>query len=136
MNGTAWAIGLVIVIDDVLAQSAFGARGAVGKQLWIPDMGPGLSSCRGSGPCPLLGACRRRSGPIRAQFYYPFAQVPDSFLRRWSQLMSIAVRTSVPPFSLVQSLRRELRGAANDQVLYEVRTLEQLAPTRCPGSAS
>jgi putative ABC transport system permease protein len=41
--------------------------------------------------------------------------------------MSIAVRTSVPPLTLVESLRHELRGATGDQVLYEVRTLEQLS---------
>src|SRR5262249_39751977 len=48
------------------------------------------------------------------------------FLPRWSQLMSIAVRTSVPPLTLLESLRRELRGVAGDQVLYQVRTMEQL----------
>jgi ABC-type antimicrobial peptide transport system permease subunit len=64
---------------------------------------------------------------VRAQFYYPFAQVPDPLLRRWSELMSIAVRTSIPPLSVVQPLRRELRGASGDQVLYEVHTMEQLS---------
>ena len=64
---------------------------------------------------------------VRAQFYYPFAQLPDSLLRRWSELMSIAVRTSVSPLNVVESLRRELRGAAGDQVLYDVHTMEQLA---------
>ena len=64
---------------------------------------------------------------VRAQFYYPFAQVPDPLLRRWSELMSIAVRTSMPPLNVVEPLRREVRGAANDQVLYEVHTMEQLA---------
>jgi putative ABC transport system permease protein len=118
----------VIVIDDVLAQSAFGGRGAVGKQLWIPDMGTGPFQIVGVvGHVRYWGLAGDDQAPIRAQFYYPFAQVPDTFLRRWSQLMSIAVRTSVPPLGLVQSLRRELRGAANDQVLYGVRTLEQLA---------
>src|SRR5262249_10077772 len=42
-------------------------------------------------------------------------------------LMSIAVRTNVEPLSVVESLRKEVRGATGDQVLYEVRTLEQLA---------
>jgi hypothetical protein len=51
---------------------------------------------------------------VRAQFYYPFLQVPDSWLPRWSQLMSIVVRTTVPPLSLVQPLRSELKGTAND----------------------
>ncbi|HEX3585890.1 MAG TPA: FtsX-like permease family protein [Candidatus Angelobacter sp.] len=41
--------------------------------------------------------------------------------------MSIAVRTSVDPLTLVEPLRRAVRGASGDQVLYEVRTLDQLA---------
>ena len=41
--------------------------------------------------------------------------------------MSIAVRTNIAPLNMVEPLRRELRGAAGDQVLYQVRTLEQLA---------
>jgi ABC-type antimicrobial peptide transport system permease subunit len=41
--------------------------------------------------------------------------------------MSIAVRTSVPPLSILPSLRREVRGATGDQVLYQVRTMDQLA---------
>ena len=64
---------------------------------------------------------------LRAQFYYPFAQVAPPFLNRWSQLMSIAVRTTVPPLTLVEPLRRELRGAAGDQVLYQAHTMEELA---------
>ena len=64
---------------------------------------------------------------VRDQFYYPFAQVPDPFLRRWSELMSLAVRTSIPPLSVLEPLRREVRGATGDQVLYEVRTMDQLA---------
>jgi len=64
---------------------------------------------------------------VRAQLYYPLAQVAPPFLRRWSQLMSIAVRTSVPLLAVVEPLRQELRGAASDQVLYQVRTMEQLA---------
>jgi ABC-type antimicrobial peptide transport system permease subunit len=64
---------------------------------------------------------------VRAQLYYPFAQVPDQLLRRWSELMSIAVRTGIPPLNVVEPLRREVRGVGGDQVLYEVRTMEQLA---------
>src|ERR1700730_13736495 len=41
--------------------------------------------------------------------------------------MSAAVRTSGSPLSAVESLRGEVRGATGDQVLYEVRTMEQLA---------
>jgi ABC-type antimicrobial peptide transport system permease subunit len=64
---------------------------------------------------------------IRAQIYYPFSQLPDNFMHRWSELMSIAVRTEIPPLGVLPSLRSELKGVAGDQVLYEVRTMEQLA---------
>jgi ABC-type antimicrobial peptide transport system permease subunit len=41
--------------------------------------------------------------------------------------MSIAVRTSVEPLGMVDLLRHQVRGAANDQVIYQVYSMEQLA---------
>ncbi|HXN51216.1 MAG TPA: FtsX-like permease family protein [Candidatus Acidoferrum sp.] len=118
----------VIVIDDVLAQSAFGGQDPVGKRLWMPDMGYGPFVVVGVvGHVRHWGFAGDDQAQVRAQFYYPFSQLPDRFLRRWSELMSVAVRTSVAPLSIVESLRREVRGATGDQVLYEVRTMEQLA---------
>jgi predicted permease len=130
---------LVIVVDDVLAKSAFGGNEALGKSLWIPDMPcvqltDAFVDC--SAPYKIIGVVGHvrywglagdDQAQVRAQLYYPFGQVAPAFLRRWSQLMSIAVRTSVPPLSVVEPLRQELRGAASDQVLYQVRTMEQLA---------
>src|SRR5207253_4299092 len=55
-----------------------------------------------------------------------FAQVPDSLLHFFSSIMSIAARTTIPPLNVVEPLRRELRGSAGDQALYEVHTMEQL----------
>ncbi|MGA3238496.1 MAG: FtsX-like permease family protein, partial [Bryobacteraceae bacterium] len=48
-------------------------------------------------------------------------------VRRWSEVMSIAVRTSVEPLGMIELLRHQVRGAANDQVLYQVYSMEQLA---------
>jgi predicted permease len=119
---------LVIVIDDVLAQSAFGSGDAVGKRLWMPDMDYGPFLVVGVvGHVRHWGFAGDDQAQVRAQFYYPFAQLPDKFLRRWSELMSLAVRTTVAPLSIVETLRQEVRGATGDQVLYEVRTMEQLA---------
>jgi len=120
----------VVVIDDVLAQNAFGTQDVVGKRLWIPDMGYTSNAFEIVG---VVGHVRHwglggdDQAKVRAQIYYPFAQLPDSFVRRWSELMSIAARTSIPPLGLVAPLRSELKGASNDQVLYEVHTMDQLA---------
>jgi predicted permease len=130
----------VIVVDDVLAKSAFPGRGALGKNLWIPDMPcpqPDVNKfVECSTPFKIVGVVGHvrywglagdDQAQLRTQFYYPFAQVAPPFLTRWSQLMSIAVRTTVPPLTLVEPLRHALRGATGDQVLYQVRTMEQLA---------
>jgi predicted permease len=118
----------VIVIDDVFAENAFGTQDPVGKQIWMPQMGYGPFVVVGVvGHVRHWGFAGDDQAQVRAQFYYPFAQLPDKFLRRWSELMSVAVRTSIPPLSVVESLRGEVRGATGDQVLYEVRTMEQLA---------
>ena len=127
----------VIVIDDVMAKLAFGGEDPIGKRLWIPI----TDSPFGSGPrapdaVRVIGVVShvRHWGPasdddakVRAQFYYPFAQVADGLLHRWSDLMSIAVRTTVPPLKMIEPLEREVRGATGDQVLNEILTMEQIA---------
>ena len=118
----------VVVIDEVLAKQAFNGQDPIGKRLWMPDMGYGPFVVVGVvGHVRHWGLAGDDQAQVRAQFYYPFAQLPDKYLRRWSELMSIVVRTEVAPLSEVESLRRELRGVAGDQVLYGVHTMEQLA---------
>jgi predicted permease len=122
-----WGSESVVVIDDVLARQAFGADEAIGKRLWI-NLGADPATVVGIvGHVRHWGLAGDDQAQVRAQLYYPFAQVPDGLLRRWSELMSIAVRTGLPPLNIVEPLRREVRGAGNDQVLYEVRSMEQLA---------
>jgi predicted permease len=118
----------VVVIDDVLARNAFGNRPAVGQRLWVPDMGAEpMEVVGGVGHVRYWGPASDDRAQVRAQMYYPFAQVADPLVRRWSELMSIAVRTSVSPLSVVESMKHALRGTGADQVLYQVRTMEQLA---------
>jgi predicted permease len=127
---------LVVVIDEVLARQAFGAQEPIGQRLWIPDTNsPFSSGVEGADPVRVIGVVGHvrhwglagdDQAQVRAQFYYSLAQVPDALLVRWSELMSIAVRTNTAPLSVVQSLRKELRGASGDQALYGVETMEGL----------
>ncbi len=116
----------VVIIDDVLARHAFKGANAVGKQLWAPALAPGGVRVVG-----VVGHVRNMAGDdesqLRDQIYYPFAQVPDVLMRMFSGFMSIVVRTSVPPLNEVELLRKEVRGATSDQVLYDTFTMEQLA---------
>jgi predicted permease len=117
----------VVVIDENLAQRAFGSKRVVGKQIWIPAMGTGPIQIVGVvGHVRHWGLASDDQSRVRDQMYYPFAQVPDRLLHYFSSFMSVAVRTRIRPLEVVQPLRQELRGAAGDQALYEVRTMEQL----------
>jgi predicted permease len=117
----------VIVIDEAMAQQAFPGENPLGKQVWI-GIGPDPATVVGVvGHVRQWGAADDGQTQVRAQLYYPFEQVPDSLVRRWSELMSIAVRTSIDPLTLVEPLQREIRGATGDQVLYQIRTMEQLS---------
>ncbi len=117
----------VVVIDEVLARQAFPNQDPIGKQLWIGLGGDPVTVAGVVGHVRYWGLASDDQNKIRAQLYYPFAQVPDNLIRRWSELMSIGVRTRVDPLTLLQPLRSVVRGAANDQVLYAPRTFEQLA---------
>ena len=117
----------VVAIDEVMAQQAFPGQDAIGKPLWL-GIAPDPAIVVGVvGHVRQWGLAADDQSKLRAQLYYPFAQVPDKLVHRWSDLMSIAVRTSADPLSLVDPLRQAIRGVTGDQVLYEVNTLEQLA---------
>jgi predicted permease len=117
----------VVVIDENLAQHAFGTKDAAGKHLWVQFIRDRPVEVVGVvGHVRHWGLATDDQSRVRDQMYYPFAQVPTPLLHFFSSVMSIAVRTTVPPLNLVQSLRRELRGAARDQAMYEERTMEQL----------
>ena len=117
----------VVVIDAVMAEQAFHGQDPIGKHLWIGFDTDPVTVIGVVGHVRYWGLAEDDSARVRAQLYNPFSQLPDKYVRRWSELMSLAVRTSVEPLSVIEPLRHEVRGAANDQVLYEVRTLEQLA---------
>jgi predicted permease len=116
----------VVVIDDVMAQQAFPGEDPIGKYIWL-DLGSDPARVVGVvGHVRYWGLAADDQAKVRATLYYTFAQLPDKFVRRWSELMSIAVRTKVDPWALLAPLRQAVRGATGDQVMYEVRTIEQL----------
>jgi predicted permease len=117
----------VAVIDDNLAQHAFAGKDPVGQHLWIEAMGPAPVRIIGVvGHVRHWGLAGDDQSRVRDQLYYPFAQVPAPLLHFFSSIMSIAVRTRIQPLNVVEPLRQDLRGAAGDQALYQVRTMEQL----------
>jgi predicted permease len=117
----------VAVIDEVMARQAFPGQDPIGKQLRLGIAPDPVTVVGVVGHVRQWGLAADDQSRLRAQLYYPFAQVPDAMVHRWSDLMSIVVRTSVEPLAAVESLRKAIRGVTGDQVLYDVNTFGQLA---------
>jgi predicted permease len=115
----------VIVIDEVLAQRAFAGRDPIGKRISFQFLGP-ARVVGVVGHVRHWGLDADDQAKVREQMYLPFAQLPDPFLRLTASGMSLVIRTTVAPLSIVEAVRRSVRGATRDQALFEVRTMEQL----------
>jgi predicted permease len=116
----------VVVVDENLAQHAFGRKDVVGKRLWIQAMGAPARIIGVVGHVRHWGLAGDDQSPVHDQMYYPFAQVPVPLLHFFSSVMSITIRTRTSPLTIVEPLQRELRGASADQALYDIRDMEQL----------
>jgi putative ABC transport system permease protein len=117
----------VVVIDENMARHAFPGDNPVGKPVWIPSMGPRPVLVVGVvGHVRHWGLASDDLSRVQDQCYYPLAQVPDQLTKFFSSIISVVVRTNVPPLNAVESLQRKARGAMGDQSLYELRTMEQL----------
>lgn len=118
----------VVVIDENMARHAFGDADPVGKVLTIPALGEKPVQVIGVvGHVRHWGLAADDLSTVQDQCYYPLTQVPDRLVRFFSSVMSVVVRTNVPPVNTVTALQHQVQSAAADQTLYEVRTMEQLA---------
>jgi predicted permease len=117
----------VVVIDENMARHTFGPEDPVGKVLWIPGLGERPVQVIGVvGHVRHWGLAEDDLSRVQDQCYYPLAQVPDNLVRFFSSVLSVVVRTKVPPMNTVDVLQKQARGATADQTLYELRTMEQL----------
>jgi putative ABC transport system permease protein len=117
----------VVVIDENMARHAFSGEDPVGRLLWVQGMGTRPVQVIGVvGHVRHWGLAGDDLSRIQDQCYYPLAQVPDHLVRFFSSVLSVVIRTKVPPLNTVDALQRQARGATGDQTLYEMRTMEQL----------
>jgi len=119
---------IAVVIDNNLAQRAFGESDPVGKPLWLQGMPSNPAKIVGVvGHVRHWGLAGDDQSRVRDQIYVSFYQLPDPLVSFLSSVMSITVRTSLAPLNVAEPLRRELRGPGSDQTLYDIHTMDDLA---------
>jgi hypothetical protein len=117
----------VVVIDANLARHAFGDADPVGQRLWVPSFGADPVRIVGVvGHVRHWGMAGDDVSRVHDQIYYPFAQVPPNLVHLFSGYMSIAVRTTGAPTDVIRPLQSALRGAAADQAMYDIETMDNV----------
>jgi predicted permease len=130
----------VIVIDEMMAKSLFPQQDPVGQSIRIavPEgFGPGLD-----GPIHIVGVVGHvkhfgldsdAAAKIQYQVYLPFVQLPDQIIPLVASGMTMMVRTSVDPLSLVSAVRRRVSERDGDQPVFGIETMEQIVSESVAG---
>jgi putative ABC transport system permease protein len=117
----------VVVIDEVMAKQLFPNGNAVGRAVFVNF--PTYSKRRIVG---VVGHIKEVSidadntAEIRAELYFPFAQVPDEFFPEAMSGLNLLVGTTTDPLGAVGAVRAAVSGPADDQPIYGIRSMEQI----------
>ncbi|MGD0125264.1 MAG: ABC transporter permease [Terriglobia bacterium] len=122
----------VVVIDETMAKGLFPHQDPIGQSIRIavPDgFGPGLD-----GPIEIVGVVGHvkhfgldsdASAKIQYQIYLPLVQLPDQLLPLVAGGMTMMVRTTVDPLSLVSAVRRRISEKDSEEPLFDVQTMDR-----------
>ena len=130
----------VVVIDEVMASGLFPHQDPVGQSIRIavPEgLGPGLDQ-----PIEIVGVVGHvkhfgldadAASKIQYQLYLPFVQLPDQVMPAVATGMTMMVRTTVDPLSVLSAVRRKASEGGDDQPVFDVRTMQQIVSDSVAG---
>ncbi|MGH9736234.1 MAG: ADOP family duplicated permease [Candidatus Acidiferrales bacterium] len=118
----------VVVVDEVLARKYFPNGNAVGQSI-----------CQGDAthtfPFEIVGVVGHvkqwgldtdAQGPVRAQVYFPFMQMPDAVMSLVPSNTSVVVRSSGDVIGLVESIRNASDRLDSNEVLTSFATMHEI----------
>jgi putative ABC transport system permease protein len=115
---------LVAVIDESFAQKYFPGEDPIGKHL---ENGNGMKMIEIVG---IVGHVKHYGldgeVPVDPQYYLALQQIPNEILPAIGSRLSMSVRTSGDPASLINSIRQQVLATDQNQPVYNARTMEQV----------
>lgn len=120
----------VVVLDEVFAHKYFPNENPVGKRLFLET-----GTSEGNQLAEIVGVVAHvkqwgldsdDTEELRAQLYFPFMQLPDPAMALAPFGMRAVVRTQGPTRGIFDSIRHTVQKANNQQVVYEVQTMDEL----------
>jgi putative ABC transport system permease protein len=117
---------VVTVIDDRFAQLIFGNDDPIGKHVNFDLLNASAVIVGVVGHVKQWGLDSDATSPLQAQCYFQLTQIPDSFATIAANYTGIMLRTAASPMAQVGSVRRALDEINSQQVMYNVRTMDNI----------
>src|SRR5262249_22033262 len=115
----------VAVIDEVFARQYFGSSNPLGRRVSFDDD-------QSSEIIGVVGHVKQWSldaddrGPVQAQFYEPFRQLPDNEIPSLSTGIGMVVRTDSGTASALDAIRNVTKSHNPQNVIFEVQTMNEV----------
>ncbi len=117
---------VVIDIDDVFARTLFGDEDPIGKRVNLTQFNVQAEIVGVVGHVKQWGPGADESSAIRAQFYYPFMQLPEKLMPMVANAVAVVLRTAGDPAAIMGQVRRAVEQIDSRQVVYGVQTMDEV----------
>ncbi len=118
----------VAVIDEEFARKEFRGEDPIGRGVFavMPGAQYHFRIIGIVGHVAHSGAAEEAHTRIRDQFYMSWSQFPNQFMTVFAPATTFVVRTPLPPLAVAAAVKRQVIGAARDQPVYNVQSMQQI----------
>jgi predicted permease len=117
---------VVIDIDDVFARTYFPHENPIGKRINLAHFNVQAEIVGVVGHVKQWGLGNDEKSAIEAQFYYPFMQLPEKIMPLAADAVAVVLRTEGDPTAVMEPVRRAVDQIDPRDVIYGVRTMDEV----------
>jgi predicted permease len=117
---------IVIDIDDVFARTYFPDENPVGKRVRLLQFNVDAEIIGVAGHVKQWGPGADETSAIRAQFFYPFMQLPEKIMPLAAGAVGVVLRTEGDPAAVMKYVSRAVNELDSREVIYATQTMEEI----------
>lgn len=117
---------VVVDIDDVFARTLFGNQDPIGKRVNLTQFNVQAEIVGVVGHIKQWGPGANESSAIRAQFFYPFMQLPEKLMPMVANNVAVVLRTAGDPAAVMSEVRRAVEQIDSREIIYAVQTMNEV----------
>jgi predicted permease len=117
---------LVVAVDDVFARKYFPNQDPVGKLIHLGTFDKPAQIVGVVGHVKQWGLDLDDTESLRAQYYIPAMQMPDSFVAMQPSGSSVIVRSDTAQPGLIESIRQVSQQISSEQVIFSPQSMDEV----------